>query len=341
MSSAQGKMRKLHGTLLGALALSLIATSSPAQEQTITDKARQYFQAGVNYMRDPDGAKYEEAYRSFKAAYAESPSWKILGNLGITAMKLERDGEAAEAFRGYLAGGKDELDEAEKAQVARDLQTLEASMGKLVLEVSPDGAVILDERLPTSGSPISNRYTLQAGRLEIGLRAGRHRITARLPGHDEEKLEIDVAPGSQLSHKLTLTPTKSDSGASGPVGPVAPGVEPAQRPVPTTVWIGLAATGAFAVGATVTGLMASGKRSDFDAKNNGTDPAGAERLRDDGKRLNLITDVLLGGAVVAGAVTAVLYLNRPEVPAERETAGLRFRPAIVPGGGSMWVTGAF
>ncbi len=55
----------------------------------INDEARNHFNAGVNLIQDPDGPRYEEAYREFKAAYAAAPSWKILGNLGIAAMKLE------------------------------------------------------------------------------------------------------------------------------------------------------------------------------------------------------------------------------------------------------------
>ena len=73
----------------------LIATSATAAsaDVPISDAARQHFQAGVNLLQDPDGARYAEAYREFQTAYADSPSWKILSNIGITALKLERDGE--------------------------------------------------------------------------------------------------------------------------------------------------------------------------------------------------------------------------------------------------------
>src|SRR5690606_41982881 len=66
-----------------------------------------------------DGARYEDAYREFKVAYAECASWKILGNLGLASMKLERDGEAIEAIQGYLDGGKDNIDEVEDRKSTR------------------------------------------------------------------------------------------------------------------------------------------------------------------------------------------------------------------------------
>jgi len=127
------------------------------------------------------------------------------------------------------------------------------------------------------------------------------------------------------------------------------------RPVPTGVYIGLVATGLFAAGAGVTGVLAMQKKGDYDDANDGTDPANAQDLQDSGKRLNLIADVLLGGAVVAGAVTAILFLNRPEVPAEKEAGqskgrsgrraatGVRMElvPALGQKSGGLVFSGAF
>ena len=71
-----------------ALLIATTATAAWADDVPISDAARQHFQAGVNLLQDPDGARYAEAYREFQTAYADSPSWKILSNLGITALKL-------------------------------------------------------------------------------------------------------------------------------------------------------------------------------------------------------------------------------------------------------------
>jgi hypothetical protein len=92
--------------------------------------------------------------------------------------------------------------------------------------------------------------------------------------------------------------------------------------VPTGVWIGLAATGAFAIGAGVTGALALGKNSDYE-KANGQDATEAKDLRDQTKTLNLVTDVLIGAAVIGAGVTTYLYLKRPE----RDATGLEVRIA--------------
>src|SRR6187549_2089823 len=133
----------------------LLAAPAFADVQ-ITEAARQHFKAGVNLMQDPDGARYEEAYREFSAAYADSPSWKILGNLGIAAMKLERDGEAIASFEKYLQEGAAALTPEESAQFQRDLDTLKAGVVRLTIDVNEPGATIIDERVPVAGSPVRN-----------------------------------------------------------------------------------------------------------------------------------------------------------------------------------------
>src|SRR4051794_36501980 len=104
----------------------LVSLANGANAQEITPEARRHFKAGVNQLQDPDGARYEDAYREFKAAYAASSSPKILGNLGLCAMKLERDGEAIDAYSRYLREVSD-TDADERAQIMQDLQTLSVS----------------------------------------------------------------------------------------------------------------------------------------------------------------------------------------------------------------------
>jgi len=86
------------------LALLLAAPRAHAEDIQVSD-THVTLQDRRRLPHDPDGARYEEAYREFKDCVRRFPSWKILGNLGITSMKLERDGEAVDAFEKYLAGG--------------------------------------------------------------------------------------------------------------------------------------------------------------------------------------------------------------------------------------------
>lgn len=315
----------------------LLAPAAHAQDSEINEQARTHFSAGVNFLQDPDGARYEEAYREFTAAYAASPSWKILGNLGIAAMKLERDGEAIQAFEKYLAGGAATLSPEEKAQFERDLGTLKAGVVTLSLELSQPGVTIIDERLPVTGSPVRNTYAPGETKLDIGVRAGHHKITARLAGYEDAVWELEAVSGQGQAHTFELKrPVPGGAAVQGGGSSAAPGA----RPTPTGVYIGLAATGVFAVGAGVVGALSLGKKSDFDDANNGTDVGNAKDLHDGVKTFNLVTDVLIGAAVVSAGVTTYLYLSRPKV--ETPTAGwVRVEPQVGLNQGTLQLKGAF
>jgi hypothetical protein len=340
---------KTRARFLGCAAVSfaLLAGTAHAQEVQVSDNARQHFKTGVAYLTDPDGARYEEAYREFKTAYADSPSWKILGNLGITAMKLERDGEAVDAFEKYLAGGGQQIDPAERAQMERDLMTTKAGVVFLSIKVSPPGAVLVDERQPLTGRAVTNRYELaQDGTLRVGIRQGHHRITAKLDGYDDQVWELDAAPGPEVTHELTLEKPKA---AAAPVAAAGAGAAPAptamERPIPVPVIVLGAATGALLVGSGVVGLMAMSKNSQYKDKNDGQHVDEAQSLHDSGETLNIVADSLLVGGIIAGTVTTVLYLNRPEVPVGGDSGAtaraFRVVPTVGANGGGLFMTGRF
>jgi hypothetical protein len=335
-----GRAARARAWWLG-VALFFGASTLYAQEVEITEKARAHFRAGVNYMQDPDGARYEEAYREFRAAYAESASWKILGNLGISAMKLERDGEAIDAFKKYLAEGGDQVAPDERKQFERDLQTLEASVVTIKMVSQPPGAAFIDERIPVSGAPIANSYEASNEWVTAGIRPGHHRVTAKLAGYEDTKWEFDARPGETQEHVFEMKkpePVVAQPGAAAG-GPVA-GARQTTRPIPTVVYIGAAATGALAIGAGVVGVLAMGKKSEFDDANDGSDPNGAKDIKDSGEQLNLIADVLAGGAVVVGVVTAVVFLTRPSDAVELDT-GVVVRPVVGKNAGGLSLSAAF
>jgi hypothetical protein len=301
----------------------------------ISDDARQKFAVGVNLLTDPEGPRYEEAYRAFKAAYAASPSYKILGNLALCAMKLERDDEAIAAYEKYLAEGKD-LSRAEVQQITSDLTVLKNSVAHVVVESDPPGAEITDVRVPVRGERVLNAYGTVPQAIKLGLHEGTHQVTARLAGYPDQTWDVEVTGGQDLpSHKFVFTKPVAEQApvpAATPVAPVAPAPVVTSRPVPVGVWVGVAATGVLVVATAVTGVVAMGKHNDFESANNGADPANAQSIKDSGQTINLVSDICLGGAVVAAGITAALFFTRPTV----ETGGASSRAAkqrvvVVPG----------
>ena len=288
-------MRRALAALM-AVALSLVSAWLRGAEVPISEEAKSHFHAGVALIDDPDGPRYEEAYREFQAAYRASPSPKILGNLAICAMKLERDGEAIEAFQRYLAGAAD-VGPVERKQTERDLKTLEDTVVWLELRIGPAGTSLVDERIPVSGPPIVNRYDVLAADDKLGIRRGRHRLTFRKQGYQARVVELEA---EKKTHSLTIE--------LAPVRKEKPKRDEGLPPFPLSAIITASITGAVVIGASNTGGLAIERHTTFDAINDGDEPDTAQSIRDEGVALSIATDVLLGVAVAGAVTTIVLWL---------------------------------
>ncbi|MDB4993649.1 MAG: hypothetical protein JWM74_1081 [Myxococcaceae bacterium] len=329
-------------SLMACLACLAIASSSSiarAADVEISEESRRHFKAGVLLLEDPKVPRYEEAYREFKEAFAASPSYKILGNLGICAMKLERDDEAIAAFERYLAEMTD-LDAAERAQIEKDLVTLRTGVVHVAVTSDPPGAIVIDVRIPVQGDRVTNSYGPLTEPTRLGIHQGHHRMTARLPGRADVDWEVE-ASGDLGTHVFTFAPPPTE--VPPPIViPIAP--QPTLvRPIPARVYVGMGVTVAALAGATITGISALSSHDDYARLNDGNHPAEASDARDTGRRLNLATDLLIGTAVVAASVTTVLYLIRPSVEAPSQPAAAwRIAPMYGTGGtAGLSVGGAF
>jgi hypothetical protein len=150
-------------------------------------------------------------------------------------------------------------------------------------------------------------------------------------------VEADVVLAEGESKEIALrfdaVPGWSNA-ASGAVTPVE-----AKRPVPASVFVGLAATGAFAVGATVTGMLALGKSNDYRDANDGHDVEAAKALSDQTKTLGIVTDVLIGAAVVSAGVTTYLFVSRPS--SADHGSHVRLEPRLGRANAGLQLAGAF
>ena len=342
------QLKRICQTLFFATAMA--SAISHAEEPAVSDEARAHFSAGLNYIDDPEGPKYEEAYREFKAAYAASPNWKILGNLGTCAFYLERDGEAIEAYKKYLAEGGNKIPKDERTQIEKDLATLKTSLVSVSLTLEPDNASADDERVPSQGAHVLNRYTDLGASTTLGVHPGHHRMTVSAPQRVSEVWEFDAEPGATLSKSFTLKPEGgANEAAVEPEQPSAPLKRPVTEPppveehgTPALVYVGLAATGALAAGATATGLVALSKHSRYDQLNDERRYDEANDAKSTGQTLNIVTDFLIGAAVVAAGGTAYLYFDRKKgPPADQSAASVRLSPQVGPSGAWMRVNGTF
>jgi hypothetical protein len=350
---------------IGAVLVTAVALARPlgAEEDPTKERALAHLRAGLIHA-EASPPRWREACDEFKAARADYPaSWRVVGNIGTCLMNLERDGEAIEAYDHYLTAGGKQIDAKERREVEDVLGPLRKNLVRLTITTDPAAPTLTDWRALEHGGTMENEYKSLRGTFVLGLHPGRHTIKINLAGHRPAIWEVDLKPGATLSHDMRLEPeapgagtpsteAKAPASAAEPTPSAAPSAAPApavsaapvatpERRTPAGVYVGLAATGALAVGTTLTGLMALSKRSSFGDKNDGSDPAGAKDLRDSARGLYLVTDILLGATVVAGGITAYLYATRPERPAGEDHARIRIQPAIGPGSGWVAVSGRF
>jgi hypothetical protein len=308
-----------------ALAICLFVTAGAAiaprvacATEEISDEARRHFKAGVAFLQDPDGERPEEAYTEFKLAYALSRSPKVLGNLALCAMKLERDGEAIDAYKRYAMEVSD-IDDDERRQVNSDIAMLTASAVRVVVTVDSPQTRFIDTRLPVRGAPITNIYGPVDGKLEMVIRIGHHRLQAKAAGADAQ-WEFDAAGGAEMTHDFHL---QSAPPAPGPDRPVEHGSGSTVGPV-VTMGIG----GAMLLTSAVTGFVALTKVNDLvracphDECPAGFDYAGA---RTSARTFVGLTDILLiGGALVTGGGAAWFLLkddsSKAPAPSARTSA---------------------
>jgi len=323
--------RCVGGIVLGCALL--IAPLAHGADEAVNEEAKKHFKAGVNLLQDPDGARYEDAYREFEAAYAASLSPKILGNIGYCALKLERDGEAISAYTRYLQEVLD-IDPAEAAQVARDVATLRAGLVRVTIAVDFPDATVIDKRIPVRGEPVTNVYGPVSDKTEIGLRPGHHIIQVKAHEESTEPWEFDAKPGATLSRAFSFKPAATARRSSSHVVP----------------WVVTGIGGATLLAGGILGAITLGKVNSIGSHcPNNTCPASyaLAPAQDDARRFIRITDAFLiaGGIVAATGLGLVLWSGGPETPrppgAAAHTTGAQSLLTCSPWGCVAEMSGAF
>lgn len=289
---------------LVALILGLTASRARA-DVPISEEARTHFAAGVALLQDPKAPRYEEAYREFKAAYAASPSYKILGNLGLCAMKIERDAEAIEAYEKYLKEAGPELSQAERDQAQRDLLTLKTGVVTITVSSDPPGAYIEDVRTPIEGNDVRNAYGQANAPMTLGIRRGHHVITAHLDGYVDQRWEFEASGTTLPPHEFTLA---KQVVAVTPMPESTP-----SRPVPTAAYVSGAVTLGLVATGFVFGIAAVSAHNDFNTVNDGLHQSQAQSDKNRGQAFNIVADSCFGAAILGAALTTYFVLSRPTV----------------------------
>jgi hypothetical protein len=338
------RYRLVRMLLVVAAGLAGTARSEPARAQLkgadAHEDGKRAFAAGVALIQDPDGAKYEEAAAQFRRAYELIGSWKVLGNLALCLMHLERDGEAISAYEKYLSLGGKEIAKDERAQIERDLATLKVQVATVRFELPSGDATISDERTNSRGVRILNKYAATSS-LQLGLHPGDHLISVRFAAGTSAEWRTSLGPASVSSHRFEPAPISSGTALSPIVPP--PGESAVDKRVHHAgdsssstgqrtlgYVVGAAGVGAIGVGA-VFGLQTFSKWSSAksDCMNGGACDASGARAAG-----NLSTILFVAGAAVTAGGLVLVLTARPSEPGAAASAW-RLMPSAGPRGASL------
>jgi hypothetical protein len=339
--------------IVSAALATTLATAPPASaEEAISEEAKLYFRNGVELIQ-ASPPNYQDAYYQFKLAYEKSKSWKVLGNLGLCSFKLERDGEALDAYTEYLKSGGTEIDPEERKQLERDVLLITGNSAAVNLQSGVAEVEIIDSR---AGSSVpAQTYKFQGTGLALRLRAGTHTLTATSPDGKQERWEVVLSPGKTVEHRFDFgaaaaaaapLPTTTAAGPTAP--PADTGTDGGGSGLRTVGFITAGVGAAALAGGLVTGLMAKGKESDAtdQCSDDKLCPAAAEADFDSASSLAGVSTVLfIGGGVLAAAGVGMIVFGggggKEAPPQAARAPRLELSPFVGPSGAGVFARGAF
>jgi tetratricopeptide (TPR) repeat protein len=301
----------------------------PASERAI-EEARSRFQKGVQLYRE---GSFESALAEFRRAYQVAPSYRILFNIGQVQFELHDHVEALKAFRQYLSEGGTEIPADRRTQVEADIQKLEGRVAYLDIATNVDGAQITVDDVPVGISPLRSAVLVNSGPRRVAVSKAGHGATARnvtVAGGDRIKISLDMTENA-ASRPSADASSKRSSGK----------VEISSPPNRTGVWVGVVATGIFAVGTGTFALLTREAKGEFDRELEKY-PTTRERIDDARSRMRTyagLTDGFAAATVVSGGVTLLLALTSGGTKAvpQQGSPTFRFAPRV----GGISVSGEF
>lgn len=320
--------------IAGALVASAVLAIPPPARADARDDAKVHFQRGVALYKDAD---FRAALIEFQRAYEAVPNYKVLYNIGQASLELQDYAGALTAFRRFLSEGGKEIPADRKKQVEGEIGKLEARVARLLVRSDVEDAELLVDDVPVGKTPLSAPVLVGAGRRRIALhKAGLAPVTRTvdLAGGDETAVDLPMGAHKAIEPPAAVAPLSVPPPTATPAEPPAATVRERGGGPSTWTWIGIAATGALAVGTAVVGGVAVASKGDWDkavAEVPG-DPAKVDAAATRTQILSVTTDVLLAVTGVAAVSTLVLALTT-HAPARPTTAELRLGPTWVGVGG--------
>jgi hypothetical protein len=260
--------------------------------------AKEHFLKGKALVEE--GA-WKKAIIELKASYELNPNPVVLYNIGICYDELTRYAEAVEYYSLFLEEAGDKFKEV-MPEVQLRVDELSKFLGILKLQVNVEGAEIMLDGNLMGLTPLE----------ELTIETGEHDLVIRKQGYHEIARKVTIVSGQTVELAFTL---KQDEPRviEEPVVPPKPSRKTLN---PAWFWSMVGLTAAAGGAAIVTGALAVKKDRDVEGYYSDED---WQSVADEGKKLALSTDILIGVTAAAGAGALILlFFTDFKKPAEKE-----------------------
>lgn len=295
------------------------AKPAPANEaagsQDAVTEARTRYNRGIELYNDGD---YKLAIIEFQRSYDLAPNWRVLYNIGEVQFQLNNYASALKSLERYLAEGGTEIPDKRKAEVLKDIDSLRVRTGFLTVKTNVEGADVMVDEVPIGKSPLAP---------DLLVDGGSRKVVVSKVGYRTESKNVTVAGKDHITVTVDLTEEPKFQVGGGQIDRTS------------YVWLGWAATGVFATGAVVTGILAMDAQSKLDDMRSQRNVTRADLDDQDTKRgsLALASDILVGATVVAAGVS--LYFTLTGSHKESTAKASSVRAGVGPG--SLFLNGTF
>jgi len=204
--------------------------------------AKRHYEQGVARS---NAADYAGALEQFREAYAKSPNYAVLYNIGQAEAVLGHLLEAIAALSRYLKDGGAEIPELRREEVKAQLAALEARLGELTVTTEHTGASVRVDGRDIGRTPLYEPIRLAPGRHVVILSDGERTLTTTVEMREAERRTLtltlpDAAPAPVTAPPAPPPPTP----APAPPPPPAPSREPEPKSgARTVIAYGLAGAG--------------------------------------------------------------------------------------------------
>ncbi len=275
------------------------ATDAKNEPAAATESARSHFRLGVDFYRERN---FRAALIEFQRAYADSPHYKLLYNLGQASLELQEYASAIDFFSAYLREGGNELASDRRAEVEESIRYLESRIARLSIASNQSGAEIYVDDTLLGRTP-------QSEPIRVG--AGRHKIVLTKEGFAQVERQLDVAAGDEREVRLDfiIAPAVERREPMSPTMALSP-IDRDEDSSSVPIIIAGIATGVLAAGAVTMTIVTGIAQQDYQEQLLvETTRTKLDTLRDDAETKALVTDIVWGATLASAVVTTVLILT--------------------------------